>query len=120
MKEERSTLDLIEELEAEAPKFTSVMLAVELDEHKAAFIFANDPERLSKLDNAMRAGGNPLGFIGLGWEEGGRFRQILSTAVKEHEGDVPGCSRGTRQRITSGTRAAIIGLAVRLFNTVSV
>jgi hypothetical protein len=58
----RTTVDLIEELETEAPKFTHVLLAVGF-EHATIFIRADDPNRLNALNDAVSAGGEPVGLI---------------------------------------------------------
>jgi hypothetical protein len=68
-KEWRTTLELIEELEAETPKFTHVLLAVGF-EHTTIFVRADDPNRLNTLNDAVSAGGEPVGFIGVRIEDG--------------------------------------------------
>jgi|HubBroStandDraft_6_1064221.scaffolds.fasta_scaffold886418_1 hypothetical protein len=65
----RTTVELIEELDAEAPKFTHVLLAVGF-EHTTIFVRADDPNRLSALNDAVSAGGKPAGFIGLKVRDG--------------------------------------------------
>jgi hypothetical protein len=62
--EPRTTLDLIEELDAEAPKFTHVLLVVGF-EHTTIFVMNGDANRLAVLNDAIEAGGNPTGLIGL-------------------------------------------------------
>ena len=63
-KEWRTTVELIEELDAEAPKFTHVLLAVGF-ERTTVFVRAGDPDRLNALNDAVSAGREPVGFIGL-------------------------------------------------------
>jgi hypothetical protein len=63
-KEWRTTVELIEELDTEAPKFTHILLAVGF-EHTTVFVRADDPNRLNALNDAVSAGGEPVGLIGL-------------------------------------------------------
>jgi hypothetical protein len=59
----RSTIDLIKELEQEAGNFTEVALAVGF-ESTTIFVFSSDPDRQQKLDDAVIQGGEPIGFFG--------------------------------------------------------
>jgi hypothetical protein len=68
-KEWRTTAELIEELDAEATKFTHVLLAVGF-EHTTIFVRADDPNRLNALNDAVSAGGEPVGLIGVSIADG--------------------------------------------------
>ena len=82
----RSTTDLIAELEEEAPKHLLVVIAVMFDKRKEQrrratwngrralvgssasewmFLEATDPEPQHRLDEAVDAGGSPLGLIAI-------------------------------------------------------
>jgi hypothetical protein len=60
----RTTVDLIEELEAEKNNFTDVALAIGFDS-TTTFIFATEDGKLDKLNGAVEAGGEPVGFLGI-------------------------------------------------------
>jgi hypothetical protein len=59
----RSTVDLIEELEQEAGDFTEVALAGGF-ESSTIFVFSSDADRQQKLYDAVIQGGEPIGFFG--------------------------------------------------------
>lgn len=59
----RTTTELIEELRTEAPKFTFVQLVVGY-EQSSIFIQPDDPDGLNKLNDAVKRGGEPVGFVG--------------------------------------------------------
>jgi hypothetical protein len=77
----RTTVKLIEELDAEAPKFTHVLLAVGFD-HTTVFVRADDPNRLNALNDAVSAGGKPVGLIGL--MIGGGHASFSRRALREY------------------------------------
>jgi hypothetical protein len=77
----RTTVELIEELDAEAPKFTHVLLAVGF-EHATIFVRADDPNRLKALNDAVSAGGKPVGLIGL--MIGGGHASFSRRALQEY------------------------------------
>jgi hypothetical protein len=60
----RTTLDLIHELDAEAKRFTTVLLAVGF-EKTSTFIRSNDDNRHQALNDAISEGGTPVALIGL-------------------------------------------------------
>ena len=60
----RSTLDLISELDAEKAKFFCVALAVGFEKN-TTFVWASEMDRLEKLNEAVAAGGEPVGLIGV-------------------------------------------------------
>ncbi|MBI2815965.1 MAG: hypothetical protein HYX72_03400 [Acidobacteria bacterium] len=59
----RTTRDLIEELQAEAPKFKVVIIAVGF-EKRSECVFNSDEHPLQKLNGLVEAGGEPIGLIG--------------------------------------------------------
>jgi hypothetical protein len=65
----RTTVDLIEELEAEKNNFTNVALAVGF-ESTTIFIFATEADKLDKLNLAVKAGGEPFGLLGIDMHNG--------------------------------------------------
>ena len=65
----RTTPELIQELEEEAKNFTMAAIAVGF-ESTTVFVFANDPNRLEKLNDAIRAGGEPVGLLAFNLFEG--------------------------------------------------
>ncbi|HWO40122.1 MAG TPA: hypothetical protein VNO32_66005 [Candidatus Acidoferrum sp.] len=71
LNERRSTADLIRELDAEEPYFRLVCLVVGFDNH-SEFVFANDEQKLKKLNSLVQSGGEPVGLIGCDWG-GGQF-----------------------------------------------
>ncbi len=82
----RTTTELIEELHGEAPKFSLVQLVVG-HEQSSTFIQADDPDGLNKLDDAVRRGGEPVGFVGaiIEPEPGGLRRvRIYCRTLDEH------------------------------------
>ena len=58
----RTTADLICELDAEASLCTKVALAVGF-EHTTLFVFSGIDDNLKKLNEMIRNGGEPIGFI---------------------------------------------------------
>jgi hypothetical protein len=68
----RTTAELVAELEAEGPKFDAVFLAIGFDE-SATLIFANEPNKLAKLNRAVELGGEPAGLIAI-QKEGNKVR----------------------------------------------
>lgn len=65
----RTTVDLICELHKEAPKFDMLVLAV-AGEGSTTLISPNDPEGLSKLNDAIGRGGQPIGMLGASSSDG--------------------------------------------------
>jgi hypothetical protein len=60
----RTPIELIRELDADAKKFSKVLLLV--DVHGKRIVIANvDGNRLSLLEDAIRDGGEPVGMIGI-------------------------------------------------------
>jgi hypothetical protein len=59
----RTTVDLIEELDREAPRFNELLLAVGF-ENTTIFVCASDANRLQTLNAAVAVGGEPVGFVG--------------------------------------------------------
>jgi hypothetical protein len=52
------------EVEGESPNFDAVGIAVGFEE-SAMFIFADDADRLEKLNTALAQGGQAIGLIGV-------------------------------------------------------
>lgn len=61
----RSTIDLINEMEREAAEhdFDVLGIAVGFDDD-TKFVFASDNDRLEKLNELVRNGGEPIGLLG--------------------------------------------------------
>ena len=60
----RTPIELIRELDADAKKFSKVLLLV--DVHGTRILIANeDGNRLPLLEDAIRDGGEPVGMIGI-------------------------------------------------------
>jgi hypothetical protein len=78
----RSTVDLIEELEMEAGNFTHVALAVGFEKTRT-FIFADKPDRLQQLNDAVSAGGEPIGFLGIDFHN--RILSVQTRTLEEYE-----------------------------------
>ena len=62
LQQPRSTVDLINELEAEAKSCATVGLAVGF-EHRTLFIFSGGANNLENLNAMVNDGGQPVGFI---------------------------------------------------------
>ena len=61
----RSTMDLIAELELEAAEHNFSMLGVAVGfEERTEFVFSCDDDRLEKLNELVRNGGEPIGLVG--------------------------------------------------------
>jgi hypothetical protein len=81
----RTTKDLIDEMVAEAEKFNfGVLLAVGF-EASTVFIRNDDDERLNKLNEAVGAGGEPVGLIGI--TRDGDSLTVFSRLLAEHAGE---------------------------------
>lgn len=65
----RTTVDLIEELEGEKSNFTNAALAVGF-QSTTIFIFATEADKLDKLNLAVKAGGEPVGLLGIDMHNG--------------------------------------------------
>lgn len=80
----RTMTDLISELEAERDKFFAVALAVGF-ESSTTFVFADEADKLRKLNMAVAQGGEPVGLIGVVQVPGSCT--IYSRALTEHKED---------------------------------
>jgi hypothetical protein len=65
----RNTVDLIEELDGEAGNFTNAALVVGFDD-RTAYVFSNDENRLTKLNDMIQSGGEPIGLFGIDMHHG--------------------------------------------------
>jgi hypothetical protein len=83
-KTERTTADLVTELEFERAKFFVVALAVGF-ENDSVFIFGDDADKLEKLNAAIKAGGEPVGFIGIVKDD--EACTIYARTLAEYAGD---------------------------------
>ena len=82
----RTTKDLIDELEAEAPKFTRVALVVGF-ERTTEFVWwapPDDGDPLQKLNALIEEGGECVGLIG--FTLGGRHGQVYARALADYGG----------------------------------
>jgi hypothetical protein len=89
MENQRTTKDLIAEMDTEAQKFNfGVLLAVGF-EASSVFIQSDDDERHTKLNEAVYAGGEPIGLIGINRDGDGLT--VFSKLLTEHAGDEWAC-----------------------------
>ena len=58
----RSSRDLIVELNSEAEQFTAVAIAVGFPQH-TEFVFSGDEGSVTRLDELVRDGGDPVGLL---------------------------------------------------------
>jgi hypothetical protein len=80
----RTTLDLIRDLQAEAPKFTGIQLVVAF-ESTCTFISADEQGALGSLNRAVQDGGEPIGFIG--WIIERQSTEIFTKLLEEYRND---------------------------------
>lgn len=59
----RATKDLIYELDQESAKFFCVGLPIGF-ENDSTFVFVHEEDRLEKLNEAVKHGGEPIGLVG--------------------------------------------------------
>jgi hypothetical protein len=76
--------DLIRELHSEAPKFITTRLVVGF-QRSSVHINADDPEGLTKLNQAIGEGGEPIGLIGVKIEAGSV--RLYSRSLEEYRGE---------------------------------
>jgi hypothetical protein len=65
----RTTVDLIEELDTEADNFTMAALVVGF-ENTTMYVFSTEADRLDRLDELVRNGGEPIGMFGIDMHHG--------------------------------------------------
>jgi hypothetical protein len=80
----RTTLDLIRDLQAQAPKFTGLQLVVAF-ESSCTFISADEQGALGALNRAVQDGGEPIGFIG--WIIKRQSTEIFTKLLEEYRND---------------------------------
>jgi len=80
----RSTADLIQELDGEAQKFDKICIVVGF-ENTTTFVFDRDEGRQSALDAAVEVGGEPVGLIGLKFNNGSAT--FHARPLQEYDGD---------------------------------
>ncbi len=78
----RTTKDLIEELDRESKKFTSLALVVGFEKH-TDYVWASDKDGLAKLNDLVEAGGEPVGLIGAILDS--KIATIRARALQEYE-----------------------------------
>lgn len=62
----RSAKEVFGEVDAEQrSKFAALCVVVAFGDGRWEWVSVNDPEREAKLEHEMRAGGEPIGFLGL-------------------------------------------------------
>jgi hypothetical protein len=77
----RTTVELIEELKAEAAKFTTVVLVVGFESTNVS-IPAEGLDGLKLLNEAVESGGEPIGLIGTVLD--GRTMRLYNRVLAEH------------------------------------
>src|SRR5690349_21975871 len=86
-----TTMQLVQEMRAEAASADYLMLAVAFEEDtKFISSHLSDEQALKKLDEMVNAGGTPLGFIRANSKkvEGGKTEVFLKSQVlKDHTGE---------------------------------
>lgn len=85
----RTTADLIKELTKESPKFIYLNLVVGFED-ECKFVEARESEPLKKLNTLVKAGGEPIGFVGLlkAAMQGSKLTiRVMARPVREYESD---------------------------------
>jgi hypothetical protein len=82
--EMRSTRDLIKELEQEAREHSSAKLVALVVgfEHTSSFVLATDVNKLEMLNEFIKQGGEPFGFIRITPEGNGTGKAHVRTAAE--------------------------------------
>jgi hypothetical protein len=87
----RTTMEVVQEMRAEAASADYLMLAVAFEEDtKFISSHLSDEQALKKLNEMVNAGGTPLGFIKANNKtiDGGKAQVFLETKVlKDHSGE---------------------------------
>jgi hypothetical protein len=81
----RTPTELIEELDAEAPKFKIVLLVVMFQKAATVFIRSDCANRLSVLTVALAREGEAVGFIGM--KDNGELMSSYRRVLPEYEGE---------------------------------
>ena len=84
LNQSRRAVELIAELESESANFDEVGIAVGFEEH-ATFIFADDENRLEKLNAALSQGGKAIGLVGV--KEVGEILTVGTRLFREYSGE---------------------------------
>jgi hypothetical protein len=87
----RSTPELIAELEEESSKHWYVTMAVAF-ENSTVFVKANDGDSLRSLNDAINAGGMPVGLIAVDQDQASRTAQIITRIYPENSDVEEQCS----------------------------
>lgn len=85
-RQQRTTSDLISELEAEAALCTSVALAVGF-EHTTCFIFSGEDNMLEKLNDMINLGGEPIGLVMFHSDEECHVTRVACRPLEEYSGE---------------------------------
>jgi hypothetical protein len=83
---ERSTLDLVQELGAEASKFSFALLVVTF-EKSSSFVSSKEgttKEKLARLNALVTEGGEPIGLVGIVIDDGGHRLTVYSRLLEEY------------------------------------
>ena len=80
---QRTTADVIKELEAEAALCRSVALAVGF-EHTTLFIFFDEDNKLEKLNEMIEMGGEPVGLLMSHSDKEGHVTSIAGRPLDEY------------------------------------
>lgn len=80
----RSTQDLIEEVNGESGKFVVLALAVGF-EKRTEFVWANDDDKLEKLNELVKSGGEPVGLIGVTLDS--NVATVHTRLLEEHQNE---------------------------------
>jgi hypothetical protein len=83
----RSTEELIQELDREAGNFTHCGLVIGF-ESSTIYIWGHDPNRQRALDEAVDAGGEPIGVLGCDMRDGLLSVQVRALEEHAHEDSV--------------------------------
>ena len=81
---DRTTEDLIEELKMESKKFNLLALLVGF-EKRTDFVFASDRDGLTKLNDLVKAGGEPVGLLGFTLDRDSNVGTVRARRLQEYQ-----------------------------------
>jgi hypothetical protein len=82
----RTTTDLIRELEQVAARFNHTALVVGFENH-TEFVFGHQDDKLSKLNECVGRGGEPIGMIAIAIDPVEHLATVFSRPLQVHAKD---------------------------------